>query len=225
MLVRWGAALALLCGLGAPAMPALATDVEGKLVLGSYRVLERGPEVYWELQNAVRATKRERIDAARELTVVLLGKRPMPGNKTRPVVLRGGSLLPSTIAVQVGTTLRIRNEDEIAHELHAVGLTGFSAEATSPRHERTVRLSQTGDWPLRDRLVVHVSGHLHVLSNLVATAQPDADGRYRFSGVSPGRYQLKVFHGPNEIANKRVVVGSKGELSVPPIVLKAPKRK
>src|SRR5262249_51168442 len=125
-----------------------------------------------------------RVVAQRELAVVLVG--PSGGKAEQlEVAFSGGELLPSTIVIRSGTTLRIRNDDEIGHELLAEGLDGFSAEATSPGATRSVNLKKTGSWPLRDRLAAHASAYLHVLPDLVASAKLEANGAFTFSDVAP----------------------------------------
>jgi hypothetical protein len=128
--------------------------------------------------------------------------------------------MPSTLAVRVGATVLIRNDDEIAHELFAQGLPGFSAEATSPRGRRSVNLQEAGSWSLHDKIVPHVRGHLHVLPNLVAVGSPDAEGAFAFKGLAPGKYVLKVLHGERELASQELELATQ-ELKLDPITLTA----
>jgi len=186
-----------------------ARELEGKLILGAYKPPSE-PQTrrsyYWELENGFMEVSRSRIDATRELAVVLLGDKASNGKQRVEIECSGGSLLPSTVVVQKGSTLRIHNKDEIAHELYAKGLKGFGPEATSPRAIRSIKLSEAGNWQLFDRIVNHVRGHLHVLPNLVAVAKVSASGGYTFSGVEPGNYELKVFHGAKALIEKSIEV-------------------
>src|SRR5262245_31674752 len=147
------------------------------------------PAYNWELENGVKEVLPDRA-SPRELAVVLLGAAPS-GESRLEVSITGGALLPSTLVVRTNTTVRIKNDDEIGHELFAPGLDGFSPEATSPGATRSVHLTKAGSWPLQDRLAVHANAHLHVLANLVSVARLEPNGSYSFSDVPPGKYTLK----------------------------------
>jgi plastocyanin len=221
------ALLSILSGVGLGAFSlhlASAADVRGQLVLGSAREppAAKPPRAAynWELENGVKEVAPTRVVAQRELGVVLLGAGTPKAGDALDVTLSGGALLPSTLVVRAGTTVRIRNEDEIGHELYAVGLDGFSAEATSPNGVRSVHLTKVGNWPLLDHLAVHSRAHLHVLDNLVASAKIDASGSYSFSDVPAGKYTLKVFRGANELVSKDVeVLATDKSLTVDPLTL------
>ncbi|MGD8863708.1 MAG: hypothetical protein PVI30_27075 [Myxococcales bacterium] len=205
------------------ASTAAAVGVSGRLLLGAYKpAVQSGRRAFnWELENGFKQVQPDRIDAARELAVVLLGEGDPQALDRVEVPFIGGSLLPTTIVVRPGTTVVFRNEDEIAHELYADGLDKLSPEAISPRGRRSVNLEQAGSWPLRDKLVTHVRGHLHVLPDLVAVGQVDGGGRFSFANVPPGTYTLKVFHGSHELASQQVEA-SGGTVTVDPIALTAP---
>lgn len=212
------AALCALC-LAGLAGRAAASELSGRVVLGAYRPPENAdarPTFYWEAENGFKEVQRDRIDAARELAVVLVGKGALKAPDRVEIPFSGGSLLPSTLVVGVGTTILFRNEDEVAHELFATGLDAFPAEAISPRGRRSVKLNETGSWALRDRLIPHVEGHLHVLSDLLAVAQVGEDGRFSFGDVPPGSYTLKIFHADKELASQDIEVTAKPTV-IPPI--------
>jgi hypothetical protein len=77
-----------------------------------------------------------------------------------------------------------------------------------------------GAWPLRDNVVTHVSGHLHVLPDLIAVATLDAEGQFSFKDIEPGKYVLKIFHGAKELDSQPIELTGK-TLSVNPITLMA----
>ncbi len=201
----------------------MAVEVSGKLLLATYKPEPAVPveqAFLWEIENGVKEVTADRIDAKRELAVVLVGEGASTLTDRVEVAFSGGGLLPSTIVVRPNTTLLFRNEDEIAHELYAEGLEGFAAEGTSPRGRRSVVLKTTGVYALRDRIITHLTGYLHVMEGVIAVASPNASGEYVFPEVPAGKYTLKVLHGPNEIASQAVEVGTR-ELAIDPLTLTA----
>jgi hypothetical protein len=195
------------------ATAAEAVEVNGKIVLGAHTVPPEPQsshrKYYWELENGVKEVARNRLDAPRELAVVLLNDKESNDDRRVELNFSGGSLLPSTVVVKKGTTLRINNKDEIAHELYAQGSKAFIPESTSPKAIRSIELNEVGSWPLLDRLVTHLHGHLHVLANLVAIAKIGADGDFAFTDIEPGAYTLRVYHGANVLVEQSIDVVSK----------------
>jgi len=207
--------------------PALAAEVTGKLLLAPYRLAPKESPAgafQWEIENGVKEVAADRVDAKRELAVVLLGEGKPVLPEHMEIAFSGGGLLPSTIVARPGATILFVNQDEIAHELFAEGKEGFAAEATSPRGRRSVALKSAGVLELRDQLMPHLSGVIHVIPNLIAVASPDGSGQFTFPEIEPGKYTLKVLHGKNEIASQEVEVGTKG-LAIDPIALTAPAAK
>jgi hypothetical protein len=211
--------LIALCVYSLPGQPAFAAEVRGQIVIASLppRAASKAarPLFNWELENGVKEVLPERTPP-RELAVVLLGPAAPSGDNRIEVSISGGSLLPSTLVVRTDTTLRIRNDDEIGHELAAVGLDGFSAEATSPGATRSVHLTKPGSWPLRDMLAVHAGAYLHVVPNLSAVAKLEPNGSYVFPDVPAGKYTLKVFRGADALISKDIEVTDR-PLTVDPL--------
>jgi hypothetical protein len=171
----------------------------------------------WELENGVKEVSKQRVAADRELAVVLVGSGAPKATEAVEASVSGGQLLPATLVLRTGTTLRIRNSDEIGHELLAKGLDGFSAEASSPGAVRAVHLTQVGHWPIIDKLAAHAQAYLHVLPDVVAIAKVEASGSFEFDNVEPGKYTLKVFRGEREISAKPVEVTSDKPLTLDPL--------
>jgi plastocyanin len=172
---------------------------------------------YWEEWNGVLEPRPRRLDVPRELAVVLLGATDAdrPGSTVK---LQGGALMPSTMVVQAGTTLRIQNTDGCAHELHAEGIEGFSPLQTAPGNARSIELpSQVGHHVIRDRLYPHVEGHLHLVPNLVARATVADDGKYVFDDVPEGEYTLEVYYDDRKVHSQEIQVS--GQLAVDPVRL------
>ncbi|MDB4974123.1 MAG: hypothetical protein JWN48_2464 [Myxococcaceae bacterium] len=193
----------------------LASQVRAGDVSGSVRSSEeakaRGIEAvrapYWQEWNGFIEPKKAAVDYAREVSAVLIG--PVASRDGITVSLRDGTLTPSTIVVQIGTTLRIRNDDDFGHELYVEGLKGFDAVETSPGSTRSIVMEQTGAFALRDKLAPYVRGNLHVLAKLTQVANPSAGGDFSFKEVAPGNYTLKVFRADKEVSSAEVEVGSK----------------
>jgi plastocyanin len=162
---------------------------------------------YWQEWNGFIDPKKASFDYAREVAAVLIGPQPTKDSVT--VVLKNGTLTPSTIVAQVGTTLRIRNEDDFGHELVVDKLKGFDAVETSPGSTRSIVMEQTGAFEVRDRLAPYVHGHLHVIAKLTQVVNPSADGSFAFKDVPAGPYTLKVFRGGKEVSTAELEVGSK----------------
>lgn len=218
-----GIASGALCGITSLPL-ASAADVRGQIVLGSIQssaaASDKPPRAAfnWELENGVKEVLPTRV-APRELAVVLIGNgqpAPSAANAALEVSISGGALLPSTLVVRAGTTLRIRNDDEIGHELYAVGLDALSAEATSPGAVRAAHLTKPGAWPVKDRLAPHARAYLHVLGNLIAVAKLEAGGGFMFDDVPAGKYTLKVLRGGSELVSKDIDVGDK-PLTIDPL--------
>jgi hypothetical protein len=220
-----GAAIAL--AFAVQSAPALAAEVTGKLLLATYRLPAKESPAgafQWEIENGIKEVAADRVDAKRELTVILVGEGKSALPERMEIAFSGGGLLPSTIVAKPGATLLFLNQDEIAHELFAEGKEGFAAEATSPRGRRSVVLKNTSVLELRDQVMPHLTGFIHVVPNLIAIASPDGSGQFAFPEIEPGKYTLKVLHGKSEIASQDVEVGAK-TLSIDPIALKAPEAK
>lgn len=206
--------------------PAFAAEVTGKLLLAPYRLppKESSGAFQWEIENGVKEVASDRVDAKRELAVVLVGEGEPAFPERMEIAFSGGGLLPSTIVARPGATLLFLNQDEIAHELYAVGKSDIAPEATSPRGRRSVVLKEAGVIELRDQLMPHLSGFIHVIPNAIAVATPDGSGQFSFPEIKPGKYTVKVLHGKDEIASQEVEVGPKA-LAIDPIALTAPSAK
>jgi hypothetical protein len=187
-----------------------ASDVKGSVRANEETKLKsvegvRAP--YWQEWNGFIDPKKASFDYGREVTAVLIG--PVPTKDAVTVVLKNGALTPSTIVVQVGTTLRIRNDDDFGHELYVDKLKGFDAVETSPAATRSVQMEQTGTFVLRDKLAPYIHGNLHVIAKLTQVVNPSGDGNFSFKDVPPGPYTLKVFRGAKEVSASEIEVGSK----------------
>lgn len=192
-----------------PANPAAAVEVRGLMkVVGTLphpaQVGIAGPfEPYWEEWNGFLDPRDASPSPGQVLSVVLRG-RGAADEPSCEYALRGGAFAPTTMVAAKGANLRIENTDGCAHELYADGIEGFTPLQTAPGNARAVPLATTGHFVIRDRLYPHVVGHLHVVDDLVACADVDTKGRFRFPGVTDGAYTLEVYHGESKVLSEPV---------------------
>lgn len=179
------------------------------------RAIEAVRAPYWQEWNGFIEPKKPAIDFPREVGAVLIGTSDTRDATT--VQLRQGTLTPSTIVVQQGTTLRVRNEDDFAHELFADKLKDFDAKTLGPGQTRSIQLGETGVFELRDPLAPHLRGFLHVVPKVSLSATLNPDGSFSFKDVPPGDYVLKVFRGATELPPRELTVESKGDVTLDPI--------
>ncbi|AKF04515.1 hypothetical protein DB32_001664 [Sandaracinus amylolyticus] len=217
----------MLAILGIPAV-GLAVDVRGTLTVPSDLASQTTPVEtdaqrararYWEEWNGVLDPRPTRLDVAREIAVVLTGPGAPSEGEQPPYRVHNGTLTPATLVVRAGTAIQIRNDDGVAYELFAEGLSDFGAIQTAPGNARPVTVPQPGNWPVRDRVHPHIRGHLHAIPDLVARGFVEPNGAYTFRGVAAGTYQLHVFQGARELHTQEIVVPESGQLTVPAIPL------
>ena len=207
--------------------PALAAEVTGKLLLAPYRLPPKESAAgafQWEIENGVKEVIADRVDARRELAVVLVGEGASAMPERPEAAFSGGGLLPSTIVVRPGATLLLRNDDEIAHELYATGKDGFAAEATSPRGRRSIAVKDAGMIELRDQLLPHLSGLQPRDRNVIAVASPAPVGQFLFPEIPHRQVQLKACTAKTRSRPNEVEVAEAASRSIP-IALTAPSAK
>ncbi|MGD8316856.1 MAG: carboxypeptidase-like regulatory domain-containing protein [Myxococcales bacterium] len=149
----------------------------------------------------------------------------LTGKFTEPPIgcefgFEGGGLEPSTMAARSGTTIRVENRDAFTHELTIEGLPGFTPLESGPGKVRAIPVPAGGPWKLGDRVYGHVDGTLHSLRELVACAAVTQDGKFRFDGVPPGPYSLRILRGGEQVAVRRVMVSSGKTLQIDTLTLK-----
>jgi hypothetical protein len=208
-----------------------ATRARAVDVKGSVRAMGDAPApkdnavrpAYWQEWNGFIEPKKPVADLTREVAVVLIGSAATRDSAS--MVMKDGQLTPSTVVMQQGTSLRVRNEDDFVHKLFVEGLKAFDAIETSSGQGRQVQIDQVGTFAVRDALSPHVGGTLHVLAKLTAVASPQADGSFVFPEVAPGSYTLKVFRGATEVSSKTLELDDQRELVIDPINIDLQARK
>lgn len=202
---------------------ASATDVKGNVSVrssGAARPPAPTRGTYVREWNGFLQPKEARLDVRAHVAVVLIGQ--MGGaRETQAILCEQGAISPATLVVQAGTSVRVQNNDDFAHELHAVGNEDFKPVETIAGSGRQVQLNKAGNWPLRDRVAPHVRGHVHVLPKVSAVARPNGKGDFVFKGVAPGDYTLKVFLGAEEVSSSQVQVPDGRDFKVDPVAVTA----
>jgi hypothetical protein len=209
ILVAAVAATVVVAAGGLWSKPAAAVEVRGLMrVVGTLphpagAALTAPFKPYWEEWNGFLDPGKGAPDPAQVLSVVLRGKGAAqdPGCQYQ---LRGGTFAPTTMVVAKGSTLRIENTDGCSHELYADDVEGFQALQTAPGNARAVPVSSPGHFVIRDRLYPHVTGHVHVVDDLVACAALEGNGRFRFPDVTDGEYTLEVYLGERKVLSEAV---------------------
>ncbi len=212
----------------ATAATAMAVEVRGTLrIPADYGRTQPDAEQerrnhYWDEWNGFLEPRPRRFEPGRELAVVLTGGEGGMFEEQPGFTITNGTLMPRTIVERAGGTLRIHNTDPVTHKLFADGLAGFTPSPVSAGLVRSQTLpNAAGNWPLKDQLYPHVSGHLHVLADLRARASVQPDGTFIFRNVQGGTYTLRIFHGAREVHSAEVVVPADRELVVDPIAIGA----
>ncbi|MEZ4253293.1 MAG: hypothetical protein R3B99_34225 [Polyangiales bacterium] len=207
----------VLIGVLAASATAFAGPLRGTVRLPAPTEPEPGstPPYYWNVWNGFVDPADARVDASREVSVILVG-----GSVPEPigcdVALSGGDFLPRTMVARPGQPLRIRNGDGCVHELQSSDLPELAPLGTTPGNTRSVTIPAGGPYHVSDRLYGHVQGVVHAVPDLAACGRVGRDGAFVFEGVPSGEYTLKVLRGETEVHSATVTV-TDGETTLEPI--------
>ncbi len=211
-----------------PTASASAGDVSGNLEVPPTLLTTKPPRgcaehsCYWNEPNGVYPPRTYRSTIARHLSVVLTSQRSKaPFNQV--LSLQGGGFLPGTLVAANGSTLTVSNADGFQRSPFAKGLKEFNFPEMRTGDSRAVKLLATGHWTLKDTLVPHADGYLHVVTNLVAIGTLGESGSFLFTDIEPGRYKLVVYYHEHMLTSQAIEVPSKGKLKLDPISLPTPK--
>ena len=149
--------------------------------------------------------------------VYLEGNFDRPGSlRAKQVLQRDMTFLPALLPVQAGTTVEFPNEDDTYHNIFSYSpAKRFDLGRYRP-DERPIP-TQTFDTPglvtLRCDIHEHMRGLILVLKtpHFVTT---DASGRYRLTGVPPGKYTLKAWIDSRRTSERPVEIKSGTTLHV-----------
>ena len=173
---------------------------------------------YWQVWNGALPERRP-TDDHNDVLAVLTGRVTGPPIGCR-FDFRGGALDPSTVVGRTGSQVKLANRDAFTHEPAVEGLAGFTPLEVGPGKARVISVPPGGPWVLSDRIYGHVEGHLHSMRDLIACAKVTQGGKFRFDGVPPGTYSLRILRGPEQVASRRVTVSAERTLRVDPLTMK-----
>ena len=222
-IIRFGVVCtsALLLLLGAASAESIEGSVQGGGSASSSDSDQK--DHYWKVWNGALPEQVPKTDHS-DVLAVLTGKFTGPTIGCK-FAFRGGGLSPSTLVARTGTSIRVENRDAFTHELSVEGLAGFTPLEAGPGKARVIPVPAGGPWAVGDRIYGHVDGYLHSLRELVACASVTASGKFRFEGVPPGPYTLRILRGAEQVAARRITVPSGKALQVDPLPMSKGRRK
>ena len=193
--------------------PAVAqAAIEGRVTLPKHRnaqVMTKRYEV---------VTKGGVLATYPPLAVVYLdgvGSKPGP-RPTEQVTQKEMNFLPSLLPVQVGTRVEFPNEDDAYHNIFSYSPTKRFDLGRYRPDERPIP-SQVFDKPglvtLRCDIHEHMRGLILVLDTPHFTVT-DAEGRFRLTGLPPGKYTLKAWIDSNTVREQPVEIRPGATLNV-----------
>ena len=145
--------------------------------------------------------------------VVVAIKSRVPGThapKTSPVLLDqvGCMYTPSTIALQVGQPLRMRNSDNTLHNVHPRPKVNVGFNVGQPRKgmeaEKTFDKAETF-FPVGCDLHPWMRSYIAVFDHPFFTLTAD-DGTFEIPGVPPGEYEVEAQHPTLKLMTGKAVV-------------------
>jgi plastocyanin len=160
----------------------------------------------------------EKVDYSRlqEFVVSLEGEfqeAVSPSNTASVVVHKSGTFHPHVLPVQVGTSVRWPNQDEIYHN-------AFSISESNPfdlglYKDETKELTFTS--PGRVDVFCSIHKNMHCIVLVMPNpyfATTDKKGRYKIADVPAGTYKIKAWHERMPARIQDVIVPAEGEVNV-----------
>lgn len=200
--------------------PALAQtgDIEGQLTIT--RILTRKRVVLPVYQSRGISPQRSNTETGPidewARTAVYLERQDAPSGQgvTATIDQKGQRFEPEIVVVPVGSAVSFPNSDPIFHNVFSLSSSrefdlGFYPEGDS----RTVTFDETGIVQVYCHLHPEMSAAILVVPNSWHT-RPDDAGRFSFSGVPPGPYQLVVWHKSAGFFRRAVEVTESGRVEV-----------
>lgn len=124
------------------------------------------------------------------------------------------SFVPRVLAIAAGSSVDFPNLDPIYHNVFSVSPTRRFDLGKYPRGQsRTVAFPHPGLVNVYCDIHSDMAAFIQVLPNH-AFVRPDADGRYAFPDLPPGRYVLRWWHPDFDGGSREVMVPAQGDAVV-----------
>lgn len=163
---------------------------------------------------------------SKEICLVALAAGASVTPKPVNVRVSGGRTTPVTLVVVPGTEIRFRNADPFEHRLYGVGFSTFPPSATGKGATRRWTPQEPGRYEIRDELSPSLVMWVIAEPTAVATAFPNADGRFSLTVDEPGQYSIQAYFAGEPVGRPMPVVVERRDVDVSgrPLVLatKAP---
>jgi plastocyanin len=161
--------------------------------------------------------QRVRLGSARGVADVIVHVKGVaaaatPVTAREPVVLdqKGCMYEPRVLALRVGDALRIRNSDNVMHNVHARGNRNPSFNLGQPMAGLEARRTfRAAELPISVKCDVHdwMEASIAVFDHSFF-AVTSTDGRFTIQGLPPGEYEIEAWHPVLGARTQRVRTGT-----------------
>jgi plastocyanin len=193
------------------ALPALAGDVSGTLLITKRLTKKAPPQAIYDLRGTSSPLVNNASEPVNEFDrmVVILegGKLPPRAVQTAVIEQRNSRFEPDLVVVPVGSTVQFPNGDPIFHNVFSLSRAqSFDLGFFPKGQSREIKFNREG--------IVQVYCHIHasMYAAIVVTAspwygKPSSDGTFSFHNIPAGHYRVIAWH--------KIAGAFHGEVDVP----------